>query len=487
MAHDTAAGVAEEEKRGRGLRRALIALTVVLVLLVAAVVGVLLFFNIPGNAAGLAAKSVCSAAFVAGRPADAATLMEQDVLPASPALAFISTDVDTDQRSVTSEFLGLFDRRASLVADRGCVLGAEPDPASSSFQASPPSPDPWPAGDAAAADAGAEVDTAALAEVVDAAFVGSGDPAAANARGVAVVQDGQLLVARDGTDIPPGAALHGWSMTKTVAAMLAYTKLTEEGIDLQTPVVDAFPADREPSWVAEWREDDRARVTVADLFYMRPGLSTDEGYEPWDPVVQMLYGQPDMAGWAADHPLDHEPGTYWEYLSATSNVLAAVVKAQFPSDEEYWDYPRTALFEPLGLSTATLETDLAGTWVGSSYLWASVTDWARLGQLMLDDGQWDGEQVIAPGWLEVANAPAVADGEGRGYGAQTWRPADEVGGECRDVEGVPDDTLSMEGHWGQVVAMVPSRDAVIVRLGWTFDSSQFDSCQLISDVLATLE
>jgi CubicO group peptidase (beta-lactamase class C family) len=200
----------------------------------------------------------------------------------------------------------------------------------------------------------------------------------------------------------------------------------------------------------------------------------------------MLYGQPDMAGWAADHPLDHNPGAYWEYLSATSNVLAAVAKAQFATDEEYWAYPRAALFGPMGLGSATLETDLAGTWVGSSYLWASVTDWARLGQLMLDDGQWDGEQLVAPGWLEVAATPAVADGEGRGYGAQTWIPADPVGGRCRDVEGIPEDTLTMQGHWGQVVAMVPSRNAVITRLGWTFDSSQFDNCQLISDVLATL-
>lgn len=328
MAQGTTKVADTKQKWGWG-RRLLLALLLVLVLLLA-VVGVLLaYFNIPGNAAGMAAKSVCSAAFVAGRSPDAATLMEQDVLPASSALAFISTDVDTDQRSVTAQFLGMFDRRASLVTDRGCVLGADPDPASSSFEPAAPAPEQWPDGDAVVAEPPAGVDTAALAEVVDAAFVGSGDPAAANARGVAVVQDGQLLVARDGADIPPGG-------------------------------------------------------------------------------------------------------------------------------------------------------------VGSSYLWASVTDWARLGQLMLDDGQWDGEQLVAPGWLEVAATPAVADGEGRGYGAQTWIPADPVGGRCRDVEGIPEDTLTMQGHWGQVVAMVPSRNAVITRLGWTFDSSQFDNCQLISDVLATL-
>jgi CubicO group peptidase (beta-lactamase class C family) len=80
----------------------------------------------------------------------------------------------------------------------------------------------------------------------------------------------------------------------------------------------------------------------------------------------------------------------------------------------------------------------------------------------------------------------MADGEGHGYGAQTWLPADPIGGECREVAGVPEDTLSMEGHWGQLVAMVPSRDAVVVRLGWTVVDDGFDSCQFIADVLATL-
>ncbi len=474
--------------RRRWLRRLLVTLLVVVALLVAVVVAVVMWFDIPSNAAGMAAKSVCSAAFVAGRGTDAPTLMEQDVLPASPALGLVSTQVDAEQASVTAEFLGMFDRRASLQSGRGCVLDTEPDPQAQPFVAPPTDPQPWPTGDTVVPRSQwpQGVDAGALDEVVEDAFEGSGDPLAANARGVAVVQDGRLLVVRDGSDIGPGTPLHGWSMTKTVAGMLAYATLQERGIDLQTPVVDAFPPDREPAWVAQWREDDRAEITVADLVFMRPGLAVDEGYQPWEPVVQMLYGEPDMAGWAADHPTDHAPGTYWEYLSATSNILADVVKAQFATDEEYWDYSRAALFDPIGVTSATLETDTTGTWVGSSYLWASVTDWARLGQLMLDDGRWQGRQVLPSGWLELAATRAMPDGEGRGYGAQTWIPGDPVGGECRDTPGVPADTLSMEGHWGQLVAMIPSQDAVVVRLGWTFESDQFDACRFIADVAAAL-
>jgi CubicO group peptidase (beta-lactamase class C family) len=105
---------------------------------------------------------------------------------------------------------------------------------------------------------------------------------------------------------------------------------------------------------------------------------------------------------------------------------------------------------------------------------------------MLDDGRWQGRQVLPPGWLDLAATRALPDGEGSGYGAQTWIPGDPVGGECRDTPGVPQDTLSMEGHWGQLVAMIPSQNAVIVRLGWTFESDQFDACRFIADVAAAL-
>jgi CubicO group peptidase (beta-lactamase class C family) len=409
--------------------------------------------------------------------------MEKDVLPASGALSIIGTTIDEEAHSVTSRFLYFISRQASLLPDRGCVLDEEPDPAAEPYVPGAGLPGEWPIGDATSTDG---LDTAALDAVVDVALQGQGDPAAANTRGIAVVQGGRLLVLRESEDIPAETALHGWSMTKTVAAMLAYKRFAEVGLDLQTPVVDAFPEGREPAWVAEWRADSRADITVADLMFMVAGLEDDESYAITGDVVQMLYGEPDMAAFAASKPAEYPAGTHWEYLSATSNLLAAVARGQFATDDEYWAYPRTALFEPLGLESATLETDTSGTWVGSSYQWASPADWARLGQLMLADGQWDGAAVLPLGWLGLATTPALPDGDGAGYGAQTWLLGDPVGGECRAYPGVPEDTIAMEGHWGQVVAMIPSRDAVIVRLGWTFDRDQFDSCQLISDVVAAL-
>ena len=471
------------------VKRIVLTVLVLFGLLIVVVVGALLWFHIPSNAAGMAAKAVCSARFVAGREADASTLMDQDVLPASPAFKLISTQINTDEYYVTAKFLGMFKRQASLTSKRGCVLDLPADPTARPYTPAPGDPAVWPDGDAAIPVSqwpkGTKV--AALKKVVEDAFIGEGDPMAANARGLAIVKDGQLLVVRDGKGFTQNTALHGWSMTKTVAAMLAYKKFQEVGLDIETPVVDAFPEGKAPSWVAQWQQDERAQITIADLMFMRAGLKMTESYDPTGQVVQMLNGEPNMASWAADHPAEYPAGSYWEYLSAVSNILSQIVQAQFPDNEQYWDYPKTELFDPLGVRTATLETDTVGTWVGSSYLWASVGDWARMGQMMMDDGMWQGDQVLPPGWLKLASTQAMNEGEGAGYGAQTWIPWNPVGGECTATPGVPKDTVSMEGHWGQVVAMVPSRNTVIVRLGWTINGSeQFDSCKLVADVLDAL-
>ncbi len=470
------------------LKVTLLAIGSLIVALVFLIVAVLMWFQIPQTGAGMAAKAVCSATFVAGRD-DGQDVRAEDVLPASPAFSVITTEVDHENKTATGKFLGMFPRTAALLPLRGCVLFEDPDPAAEPYRPAAPRPGTWPEGDATVppADWPSSVDAEKLQSAVAAGMVGAGDPDAANTRGIAVVKDGELLVAEHPDGFRFGTALHGWSMTKTVGGMLAFKKLQELGIPVETPVVDAFPADRQPDWVEQWRQDQRAQITLDDLFGMKPGLDLPEGYNPWDEVVRMLNDEPNMASWAASKPLVHDPGTYWEYSSAVSNILAQVVQYNFPSNQEYWEYPYTELFDRIGLDSATLETDTSGTWVSSSYLWADIEDWARLGQLMLQDGRWNGEQILPSEWLAYAGAPTLPTGDGAGYGAQTWIPAQPVGGECRDTEGLPGDTLMMEGHWGQTVAMIPSLDAVIVRLGWTTSHDQYDGCSFVASVVASMD
>ncbi len=471
------------------IKRALLMALGLLVALVTLAMAALLYLGIPQNAAGMAAKGVCSAAFVAGRPWQ--NLLADDVLPASPVLGLISIAVDEKTSSVTAKFANLFARQAVLLAQRGCVLDVAPGSAPAALAKRPGAQveeKPWPQGEAAlpVAQWPPGVDASALQTVVDQSFVGAGDALAANARAVAVVHQGRLLLLRTAPGFASGTPLHGWSMSKTVNGMLMHKLSVDTQLSLDSAVVDAFSPAREPAWVASWRKDERKNIKVSDLLYMRDGLASTEDYDPWGSVPKMLWGQSDVAAFAAQSPAQAAPGARWRYLSATANLMAGVARGRFISDADYWAYPTKALFEPIGASSAVLETDNGGNWVGSSYVWASVGDWARLGQLMLNDGRWGDVQVLPPGWLKLAGTPSTTQGEGLGYGAHSWLIGNTVAGECKGYASVPADTVAMMGHWGQVVAMVPSREAVIVRLGWTFKKSQFDACALVADVLKAL-
>ncbi len=440
----------------------------------------------PRHVAGLGARSVCSAVFVAGR--DAERVFDDDVRPASFALALMTIEVDHARKQVHARFVGGFERQARYLGQRGCVLDADDDASAVDV---PPLPmsrrDPWPAGNAPLSQAqwGPQVDPARLAAVVDAAFVGAGDSTGANARAVAVVHRNRLLVDRQAPGFDADTRMQGWSMAKTVTAMLAHQLEGQGAFAGRARVVDAVAGRSEPAWASAWRGDARAQIRVDDLLWMRAGLANDESYTPWGEASRMLFGRRDVAGHAASAPADAPPGTRWRYSSAATNILAQVMRTRFDGDDvRYWNWPSHALFGPIGAHSAMFETDAVGTWIGSSYLWASSADWARLGQLLLDDGRWQGRQVLAPGFLARASTPATSAGDGRGYGAQTWRIGAPEAGSCAGQ--VPSDTLAMLGHWGQIVAVVPSRQAVIVRLGWTFDRERFDPCAFVADVLSAL-
>lgn len=206
---------------GRWIRRVFYAASALVLGVALLAIAALVALGIPRNAAGMAAKGICSAAFVAERPLP--QLLAEEVLPASPVLSAIAVSVDRQGRSVTARFAGLFARRATYVAQRGCVLDL--DPASAEAQAAAPAASaatdparPWPQGQAPvpADQWGAGVDIRGLQQLVQDALVGAGDPQAANARAVAIVHKGRLLVLRTAPGFDAFTPLHGWSMAKTV-------------------------------------------------------------------------------------------------------------------------------------------------------------------------------------------------------------------------------------------------------------------------------
>ncbi|MEZ5741044.1 MAG: serine hydrolase [Burkholderiaceae bacterium] len=471
----------------------------------------------PDSLSGLAAKTACGGVFIARRPLSA--VVEQDLQTLSVAMRLITLTID-DRDQLAKATLPITGSRFAVYSpDRGCVLlppgdvpearALGPEPMvptahrpmrlAAADRATERPPLPWPQGSATAAPAQwpAAIDQAALGQAVDKVFAGphasSVSPSASAARGpgtraVLVVHEGRLLVERLADGFDSQTPQLGWSMAKTVLGVLAWMRFQELGIHFDSPVVAQMKRVPQPVWAGEWLRDGRAAITIDNLFTMHDGLDhASDSFSMLSDLPQMLWDTDNTASYAGNRTLAHPPGTYWRYASAVSLLLSRVLRDQFASDASYLRYPGEALFAPIGAQSATFETDGDGTFIASSYLWATPQDWARIGWLMLQDGRWGERQVFPKGWLDYARAHRTdSSGEVGPYGAQVWLTHDTKALNCPGSARLPPDGLMLTGAWGQVMGIFPSRQAVILRLGWTTDDASFNRCQWMSDILAAL-
>jgi CubicO group peptidase (beta-lactamase class C family) len=221
---------------------------------------------------------------------------------------------------------------------------------------------------------------------------------------------------------------------------------------------------------------------------MTGGLAIEESDSGFDPVSRMLFLEPDMAAFAAGARLKAPPGTSWEYTSGNTLLLSAIVRdavGGHASDVVAW--ARRELFAPLAMRHVTLEFDAAGTPIGSTRILAAARDWARLGQLYLDDGQCGGRRILPPAWVRFSTRPTLDTD----YGAGFWVNAgDAPHARGRVRGGMPADAFFGSGRLGQRLVVVPSHRLIIARLGTTLDPPDFDIQgleRLVADVIAATD
>ncbi len=266
---------------------------------------------------------------------------------------------------------------------------------------------------------------------------------------IVVIKDGEIIAEGYG----PGAGVDhtfiSWSMAKSMTHAV-YGLLTLDGL------VDV----NEPAPVAEWANDDRRNITIQHLLNMRSGLRFAEDYVDagTSDCIAMLFGegQADTAGYAAGLPLDHEPGTVWNYSSGTTNILCRIAGQRIGGGQAGMAaYLQSRLFDPCGITSAIPKFDAAGTFIGSSFVYATARDFARFGLLYLNDGVVNGQRILPEGWVDHAReAIPVPETETYGYGAHWWL-LPEFG------------AFSCNGYEGQRIVVLPSQNAVVVRLGKT--------------------
>lgn len=422
---------------------------------------------------GYSAKIVCSNAFLADR--DPQQVLEVDVqAPGHPLLRLMRVSVDRTAGVVRAGLLGQFGRGLAIhrpglgcasVPD-GDIEAARAQPALPAAETSEPGEGLWPEGETV----DPVEDTELYAVLNDEALTGPG------MRAVVVVRDGRVIGERYGEGFDEDTPLLGWSMTKTVTSMLI-GRLVREG---------AMTLDE--AGLFEGWTDGRGAITVADMLGMASDLAWNEGYGSVSDVTRMLYLEPDMAGFAASNPLDATTpggvGEVFNYSSGTTVMLSRVWQDAFDDRTEALAFPREALFEPLGMRSAVFETDARGTYVGSSYLYATARDWARLGQFLLQRGVWNGRSMLPVGYVDwmVEPHPASNGEYGRGH---VWRRASNAWLPGDNPE-LPADAFFMSGHDGQSVSIIPSERLVVVRMGLTPTDRLYKPAFLVQALIETL-
>ena len=303
--------------------------------------------------------------------------------------------------------------------------------------------------------------------------------ALARTKAMIVVHGGIIIGEWYGKGITPYTRLQSWSVAKSMLHAALGLAIADGRIAPSRPL----PA---PEWQS--KEDPRKRITVLQLAQMTDGLRFDENYaDAGSHAMQMLFGggRGDVGAAAARASLAHEPGTHWSYSSGSANILSRHLRDRLGGGAAYARFLRERLLDRLGMRSAVPEFDAAGTWIGSSYVHATARDYARFGLLYLRGGLWTGEQLIPRDWVEHARTPTMASrGE---YGALFWLNApDPDTGKAAISARLPEDLFLARGFGGQIIAIVPSRDAVVVMLNANYADDPSPIIDLVASLLNLL-
>jgi CubicO group peptidase (beta-lactamase class C family) len=306
----------------------------------------------------------------------------------------------------------------------------------------------------------AVIDSLKLMKAVNAMFSDSGANGVIHTRAIIVLYNGQIVAEKYADGFTRKTPLIGWSMTKSITGALTGIA----GIDVNSPA----PVDG-------WKRDDRHAITIKNLLQQSSGLKFEEVYNRSSDANRMLFRKGDAGVYAAQLPLKYPPGSKFHYSSGNSNILSGILR-KVVGDDRYYSFPYERLFYRVGMYSAVLEPDAGGTFVGSSFCYATARDWARFGLLYANDGVVNGEQVLPAGWVQQSLVPATATKQGE-YGYQWWLNAGAKGGDPhnRKYPSLPTDMYYADGYEGQNVFVIPSKKLVVVRLGFTRKSSWGES------------
>lgn len=398
----------------------------------------------PGVATGIGSKLLCSARYVSGFSQQQSF---DDLVQYSGILQELTVEYDEAQKSVTTSLFGLSEKTANYIPNIGCAIDYSGfnQRASLLTEQVPASDAAWPAGDTVGA---ADSDMERLLERV----LATDNEEGFNTRALLVAHRGKVIAEAYGQGADADTPLLGWSMAKSLTAIMLANLEYRGTLDL-----DAAPE------FELWAGDERSQIRISDMLTMTDGLAFSEEYNPGDDATAMLFTEPSSSAFVMDKAALHEPGSRFNYSSGTANLLARIYFEKAGGNQGNYDAYMESIHQSLAFQNAIFEVDASGVFMGSSYLYASARDWARIGQLMLNGGTINGQRIMTEDWVGRATTPNTSENQ-RAYGYQWWL---NRGNEELRWSDIPADAYSAQGNRQQYLMVIPSLDLVIVRLGWT--------------------
>jgi len=409
------------------------------------------------------AKVMCSAVFITGLdPEFAAENLGYFVCPYTERAKLGRPVIDRAEKAVHVSMPNGITITAKYLGSQGCVTlpAGQSSVSFTPVEVKSNLPDPstqlWPMGDVLPERPSLpELDMTKVRQAVNAAF----EPTAELTAAFVVTWRGHLIGERYARGVTERTPLESWSMGKSVTATLM-------GILIRQGVYELWQPAPIPEWQGEG--DPRAKIRIADLLNMSSGLRAkapnDPDFDPQGTYPDHLYlytGRVNSFHYAATRPLQWPPGAVGRYRNTDPVLINYLIRlAVEKRGEQYLSFPQRALFDKIGIRTMVMETDPFGNFLAQGYELMSARDWARLGNLYLQDGVWNGERIlpddyvkfvstVAPGW-KADNRPI--------YGGFFWINGD-------GSLPVPQKAHYMLGAGGQTTLIIPSHDLVVVRLG----------------------
>lgn len=405
--------------------------------------------------AGYNAKTVCSCVYVSGRSLSS---VEAEDLYAIP---FGTRSIDAVAKTATATIFGIASKTAIYRPKLGCTLVNERSVEELRQQ---PAVEIGEYGTEASADSVLpQTQQEAINKTMDWAFAEPDPNHPVRTRAVVIMHNGKVVAERYAKGITPTTALMGWSMTKSITNAMVGLLVKDGKVDVNKPAP-----------LAEWGSDTRKVITVDNLLRMSSGLKFGEVYNGISDATKMLFSVAAAGQYAIQSPTEASPATKWYYSSGTSNILQEIIRRQCKTHAEYLNFPHQRLFQKLGMRTAVLEPDASGTFVGSSFMYASARDWAKFGQLYAQDGVWKGQRLLPEGWVNYSSRE-TPHSAGR-YAAHFWTYVRK--------DGLPADSFTMNGFEGQFVLIIPSKQIVAVRLGCSPEEKYFNEVKFFKEIAA---